>query len=114
MTAPMERAAKAIADSYFRLMDAPQTWETCAENFRRARREDAELALASAAEPTETMIDAMMKDQYREDWNDPHTINVRYLRGRMAAIWTAAHAAMMAERDERNERRANESLHKML
>jgi len=94
-----ERAAKAIAESYFILMDYSQTWETCTGHFRRARREDAELALAAVEEPSESMIDAMMKDQYREDWNDHHTINVKYLRGRMAAIWTAAHAAMMAEKE---------------
>jgi hypothetical protein len=91
MTTPRQRAAKAIADSYFKLMDSPQTWETCSENFRKTRREDAALALAALAEPSEAMIEAI-----KSAWKTAH---VSISDSGAVKIWQAAHAAMMAEKD---------------
>jgi len=53
---------------------------------------DAEVALAAIAEPSEAMIEAI-----KLAWQAPHA-SISDTGARV--IWRAAHAAMMAEKDE--------------
>ena len=83
---PKERAAKAIISR-----NLPYGIE-CRTDLWRQSLPDAEVALAAIAEPSEAMIEAI-----KLAWQAPHA-SISDTGARV--IWRAAHAAMMAEKDE--------------
>jgi hypothetical protein len=86
---PKERAAKAIISR-----NLPYGIE-CRTDLWRQSLPDAEVALAAIAEPSEAMINGALRAWYG---CEPH--NRSHMRNLMRLTLKAAHAAMMAEKDD--------------